>query len=109
MGCNKNKSCNKSNNNKKCCHCHCHCNCNNSMKEWRKFPNCPKKKDRTDVYMYLGEYLYDLLEEVDLPCGHDSLEDSIRILAEGGHLPCGHPSLEEIILMTLLGKKHCCC
>lgn len=89
MGCDNKKSCNKSNNNKKCCHCHCHCNCNNSMKEWRKFPNCPKKKHRKDVYMYLGEYVYDLLEEADLPCGHDSLD--------------------KIILMTLLDKKHCCC
>lgn len=110
MGCNNHKSCNKSNSNIKCCHCHFHCNCNNnSANECRKFPTCPNKNNREDIYRYLGKYLYNLLEEIDLPCEHQGLDESIRILAEGGFLPCGHPSLEELILMALFGSKENFC
>ncbi|MEG2984445.1 MAG: hypothetical protein RR835_07080 [Peptostreptococcaceae bacterium] len=93
------------------CHNSCKCNkCNSCNKncEWREFPTCNHKNER-DIINFLGEFVLDLLEDLDLPCGHPGLKASLRKLADGGRLPCGHPSLEELILIAILEDNKSLC
>ena len=120
MSCNKKNNCKKwncdGNNNHKFV-CKCICNCNKSQCcEWTKFPTCKDKCDK-DLDWFLGRYVRELLENLDLPCGHPGIDAILRILSDGGCLPCGHPSLEELILIAILEDnkelckvfhKHCC-
>jgi hypothetical protein len=57
--------------------------------------------------MFLGKYTFDLLCEVQLPCGHPGLKESLCLLIDGKQLPCGHPTLDEILLKAL-EKDECC-
>ncbi|KGJ49950.1 MULTISPECIES: hypothetical protein [Paraclostridium] len=114
--CKKEVSCKKACQCNKCNKCnHCKCNCSNRW-QWVKFPTC-RDKNTNDVYEFLGKFVYDLLADMDLPCGHPGIREIIRILENGGRLPCGHPGLEELILMAILednkelcktAKKICC-
>ena len=49
------------------------------------------------IYNYLRKYLYKILEEVDLPECHPTLNTSILLLINGRKLPKGHPSIEDIL------------
>ncbi|GAA0704511.1 hypothetical protein GCM10008904_11870 [Paraclostridium ghonii] len=93
---------------KECNKCNpCKCSCENKC-EWVKFPNC-KDTDRKDIYEFLGKFVYELLEDMDLPCGHPGIKEIIKIVEDGGHLPCGHPGLEEIILRAILENDKSLC
>lgn len=115
--CKKTCQCNNQWNQCKPCNCcnKCKCNCSNGW-QWVKFPTC-RDRNKNDVYEILGKFVYDLLSDMDLPCGHPGIREIIKILENGGHFPCGHPGLEELILMAILednkelcktAKKICC-
>lgn len=90
--------------NKKCMCNKCNTQCNKPQ-----CCNCHNKCSMNDIYMFLGKYTFDLLCEVQLPCGHPELKESLCLLIDGKPLPCGHPTLDEILLKVLEKDKCCKC
>ena len=44
--------------------------------------NCQNKCSMNDIYMFLGKYTFDLLSEVQLPCGHPTLDEILLKVLE---------------------------
>ncbi len=75
------------------------CGCNKV--DCRSLCRCAQRR----IFTYLGNYAYDLLSELDLPCGHPSLNASLLALACGKELPCGHENLEQLLCQALREER----
>lgn len=73
------------------CNCipRCNCQCNNAPSE--------------EILLNLGQYFYDILSEVEFPCGYPDLNTFI-MYALCGFLPPCHPTLLQIACLTLNDK-----
>ena len=100
------------------CNCHhkhqndCHCNCHHNHQndchcKHHNNCNCQDKCNLVEIYLFLGEYVFDLLKELELPCGHAGLMESLCSLMDCKKLPCGHPTLDELLLMALKKDEEC--
>lgn len=57
------------------------------------------------IYNYIGKIIYSILDEVELPENHLTLNSSILLLIRGYKLPLGHKSIEEILKEQLKNSE----
>ena len=63
--------------------------------------DCAKRR----IFMYLGDYAYNLLDTLTLPANHQNLNRSLLNIACGRELPANHPSLQQLLCMALNGDQ----